>query len=324
MDNSVIARSGWLMRRVSGKDWRKNWIELYRDGYLKYYENDYSPNPEDVINMPTECISIKTGLQVEESYCPPSGFSSQCVFAVSASGNKKWVFCADSPDDMRAWQLALEQARLLISRPPHHTQHGHHHQTHPHAHHHLNHPSILHSMRLAGLPGSTLPLEEYHRLNQYTQLQHMINSRTLPLPFSHSDPRISTYPLHLPTPNVSQSNNSTTASTPPSISSPVTTTAIFPIPVSPVSAPPPRLPCFNFNYPPPSDQSLRHGPFYPPISQTTSLPSTPLSSQSRIFPSPFPEPDTRGFNLDLLAGSTTSPDARLGTNRLVWPPFIWW
>lgn len=251
---------------------------------------------------------IKSNFQVEESYCPPNGFSSQCVFAVSASGNKKWVFCADSPDDMRAWQLALEQARLLISRPPHHPQHGHphphhqtHHQTHPHAHHpfNINHSSILHSMRLAGLPGSsTLPLDEYHRLNQYTQLQHMINSRTLPLPFNHSDPRISTYPLHLPAPNVSQSNNSTTTSTPSS--APVTTTAIFPIPVSPVSAPPPRLPCFNFNYPPPSDQPLRHGPFYPPISQSTSLPSTPLSSQSRMFPLPFTEPDARALHLGMF------------------------
>ncbi|XP_053207816.1 uncharacterized protein LOC128391884 [Panonychus citri] len=349
MDNSVIARSGWLIRRVSGKDWRKNWIELYRDGYLKYYENDYSPNPEDVINMPTECISIKTGLQVEESYCPPSGHSSQCVFAVAASGNKKWIFCADTPDDMRAWQLALEQARLLISRPPHHHTHHHHVPHHPHGHHPhhpgypFNHPSIIHSMRLAGLPNSTL--EEYHRLNQYTQLQHMINSRTLPLTFNPNDPRsTSTYPLNLPPPtlppssssssssrpsNVSeQSVNSTTISTSNSSSAQplATTTSIFPIPVPPLStqhssassAGPPRLPCFNFNFGNPNEPLPRPGPLYPAMNQSTSLPPTPLSPQSRIFP--FPEQDVRNFNIDVL----TNPDARLGANRLVWPPFIWW
>lgn len=51
--------------------WTKNWIELYRDGYLKYYESDYSPNAEDIIYMPTECISIKTGSQVRVYFIMP-------------------------------------------------------------------------------------------------------------------------------------------------------------------------------------------------------------------------------------------------------------
>jgi len=51
----------WL---TAGKEWIKNWVELYRDGYLKYYESDYSPNAEDLIFMPTDCVAIKTGSQV--------------------------------------------------------------------------------------------------------------------------------------------------------------------------------------------------------------------------------------------------------------------
>jgi hypothetical protein len=44
--------------------WEKNWVELYRDGFLKYYESDHSPNAEDIIFMPRECILVKTGIQV--------------------------------------------------------------------------------------------------------------------------------------------------------------------------------------------------------------------------------------------------------------------
>lgn len=39
------------------------------------------------------------------------------MFSVSTLNNKTWLFCGESLDDMRAWQLALEQARLLIVRP---------------------------------------------------------------------------------------------------------------------------------------------------------------------------------------------------------------
>lgn len=115
-DNSVIAKSGWLFK-LCDTGWAKGWVELYRDGYLKYYENDHSPNAEDVIFMPTECILIKTGSQVSTDSAiasvPSHHYSSQCLFSVSTSG-KVWTFCGESLDDMRAWQLALEQARLLI------------------------------------------------------------------------------------------------------------------------------------------------------------------------------------------------------------------
>lgn len=52
------------------------------------------------------------------------------MFSISATASKKWLFCGESLDDMRAWQLALEQARLIIIRPPNLSHHGgryHHH-----------------------------------------------------------------------------------------------------------------------------------------------------------------------------------------------------
>lgn len=113
MDNSVIAKSGWLYRQTTiMKKWKKSWVELYRDGHLKYYENNQSPNAEDVIMMPTECLSIKTGAQVE-GVQPPQMYNSQSLFSISSTTGKTWIFCGESLDDMRAWQLALEQARLF-------------------------------------------------------------------------------------------------------------------------------------------------------------------------------------------------------------------
>ncbi|KAI1301234.1 Pleckstrin homology domain-containing family B member 2 [Halotydeus destructor] len=113
MDNSVIAKSGWLYRKGVDCPWEKNWIELYRDGNLKYYESDHSPNAEDIILMPSECISIKTGCQVEPNVLPPRRFSNQCYFSVTTS-SKHWHFCAENLEDMRSWQLALEQSRLML------------------------------------------------------------------------------------------------------------------------------------------------------------------------------------------------------------------
>lgn len=93
-------------------------MELYRDGYLKYYESDHSPNAEDTIFMPTECTRILTGVHVDTGpdRRVPDRHSPLCLFSV-ATGTQEWTFCGETLDDMRAWQLALEQARLLIVRP---------------------------------------------------------------------------------------------------------------------------------------------------------------------------------------------------------------
>jgi len=72
--------------------------------------------------MPSDCTGIKTGYQVDIKTASgrylPDRHHSSCLFSVSATGEKEWIFCGDTLDDMRAWQLALEQARLLIVRPP--------------------------------------------------------------------------------------------------------------------------------------------------------------------------------------------------------------
>ena len=68
--------------------------------------------------MPTECTRITTGTQVDvgPDRSVPDRHSPLCLFSVT-TGSQEWTFCGETLDDMRAWQLALEQARLLIVRP---------------------------------------------------------------------------------------------------------------------------------------------------------------------------------------------------------------
>ena len=67
--------------------------------------------------MPTECTRIRTGSQVDTGpdRSVPDRHSPLCLFSVT-SGSQEWIFCGETLDDMRAWQLALEQARLIIVR----------------------------------------------------------------------------------------------------------------------------------------------------------------------------------------------------------------
>lgn len=115
----LLLTEPFVSELVTDHVWDKNWVELYRDGYLKYYENDHSPNAEDTIFMPTECTRILTGVHVDvgADRRVPDRHSHLCLFSVS-TGRQEWTFCGETLDDMRAWQLALEQARLLIVRPP--------------------------------------------------------------------------------------------------------------------------------------------------------------------------------------------------------------
>ncbi|PRD34762.1 UNVERIFIED_CONTAM: Plekhb2 [Trichonephila clavipes] len=52
-----------------------------------------------------------------EGVQPPEGYGIQNLLSVITSTGKTWIFCGESLDDMRAWQLALEQARLFGMHP---------------------------------------------------------------------------------------------------------------------------------------------------------------------------------------------------------------
>jgi hypothetical protein len=114
-----IAKAGWLYRQSSVlRRWKRNWFVLYTDGVLKYFESPDSHTAEEAELIPTKLLSLKTAEQVTD-VTPPQGLGRGCLMML-VMRSQTWVLCADSPDDMRAWQLSLEEARLLhmVDAPP--------------------------------------------------------------------------------------------------------------------------------------------------------------------------------------------------------------
>eukprot|EP00914_Ancora_sagittata_P034423 GHVO01069532.1.p1 GENE.GHVO01069532.1~~GHVO01069532.1.p1 ORF type:complete len:201 (-),score=9.52 GHVO01069532.1:485-1087(-) len=113
-----IAKAGWLHRQSSIlRRWKKNWVVLYQDGSFKYFESPDSHTAEDAERM-TSCQLILTGTTVNID-STPQGVGRTCLFSLKFT-NSTWVFCAESPDDMRAWQISLEQFRAIqsVRHPP--------------------------------------------------------------------------------------------------------------------------------------------------------------------------------------------------------------
>lgn len=110
-----IAKAGWLHRQSTVLHrWKKNWFVLYRDGVLRYFESQESPRAEEVFALRSCCSHIKTGPEVQSAQ-PPDGVSSgkACMLELVMRDGGSMVLCAESHDDMKAWQYALEEARTM-------------------------------------------------------------------------------------------------------------------------------------------------------------------------------------------------------------------
>lgn len=112
-----IAKAGWVQRLSSVlRRWKRNWLVLYHDGSLKYFVSTDSHTAEEATRLPTRCRAIYEGMQVVGD--PPANCSRTCMFSVGLA-DTTWTFCAESPDDMKAWSIALNEARNMQERAPH-------------------------------------------------------------------------------------------------------------------------------------------------------------------------------------------------------------
>ncbi|KAL8595602.1 hypothetical protein ACOMHN_025639 [Nucella lapillus] len=110
-----IAKAGWLFRQSTVLHrWKRNWFVLYRDGLLRYFETPDSPRAEDVFILRSACKQIKTGTEVR-SASPPEEVreGKSCMLELDLRDGSQLVLCADTCDDMRAWQMSLEEARTM-------------------------------------------------------------------------------------------------------------------------------------------------------------------------------------------------------------------
>lgn len=111
-----IAKAGWVYRLSSVlRRWKRNWFVLYTDGVLKYFESPNSHVAEEAYVVRTKCLLIKTGSQVA-NVTPPPGMDVNSLLMLVFVGDQTLTLCTESLDDMRAWQMSLEETRV-ISRP---------------------------------------------------------------------------------------------------------------------------------------------------------------------------------------------------------------
>ncbi|XP_076454214.1 pleckstrin homology domain-containing family B member 2-like [Babylonia areolata] len=115
-----IAKAGWLHRQSTVLHrWKKNWFVLYRDGVLRYFESQDSARAEEVYVLRSCCVCVKTSPELQTSASPPDGVSSgkACMLELVMRDGGNLLLCAESIDDMKAWQYALEEARTMAAGP---------------------------------------------------------------------------------------------------------------------------------------------------------------------------------------------------------------
>lgn len=117
MDFEVV-KSGWLYRQSSIlKRWKRCWFVLYRDGYFKHYDNPNQNVADGAISIGCDCSDVIS--EVRDA-TPPPHLSRECLLAVSTMSGETWIVCAESPDDRKAWEMTLNDMRLVqpVLPPP--------------------------------------------------------------------------------------------------------------------------------------------------------------------------------------------------------------
>jgi hypothetical protein len=114
-----IAKAGWLHRRTSVLHrWKKNWFALDRNGDLRYFETPDDPRAEERIVVRASVMEViaRNNFSVPDS---PEGLTSKkdCFLELRFRDREPMLLCAESFDDMKAWQISLEEARTMNVNP---------------------------------------------------------------------------------------------------------------------------------------------------------------------------------------------------------------
>lgn len=116
-----IAKAGWLYRRSTVLHrWKKYWFVLDKQGDLRYFEGPDVPRAEERIVVRACVLQVKSGYDCQKSD-PPEGLNSAkaCFLELILREKGSVLLCAESQDDMKAWQISLDEARALpVAAPP--------------------------------------------------------------------------------------------------------------------------------------------------------------------------------------------------------------
>jgi len=112
-----IAKAGWLHRQSTVMHkWKKYWFVLNQSGELRYFEGPDSHTPEEEkLVLRAIVVDVKAGDACD--FHPPEGRTKHCLLHLKLRDRSDLRLCAESPDDMKAWQVAIDEARVLPQAP---------------------------------------------------------------------------------------------------------------------------------------------------------------------------------------------------------------
>ncbi|XP_029488528.1 pleckstrin homology domain-containing family B member 2-like [Oncorhynchus nerka] len=128
-----IMKSGFLHRQSTIlRRWKRNWFDLWSDGWLVFFDDQHRRDMEDGIHMRVDSINIRSATACQDLN-PPEGRSQNALLQIVCRDGRVISICGDSADDVFAWTMALQDARVssvyvpdtyggYAPAPPHGTQ----------------------------------------------------------------------------------------------------------------------------------------------------------------------------------------------------------
>ncbi|XP_020354657.1 pleckstrin homology domain-containing family B member 2-like [Oncorhynchus kisutch] len=128
-----IVKSGFLHRQSTIlRRWKRNWFDLWSDGWLVFFDDQHRRDMEDGIHMRVDSINVRSATACQDLN-PPEGRSQNALLQIVCRDGRVISICGDSADDVFAWTMALQDARVssvyvpdtyggYAPAPPHGTQ----------------------------------------------------------------------------------------------------------------------------------------------------------------------------------------------------------
>lgn len=111
-----IVKAGWLYRRTTVlKNWKREWFILTNDARLRRMADPVKQfdKADDVFQL-NRCRELRVGSQqVPYNIDPPEGAAREQMFQLVPSEGDTWTLCAESTDDLLAWQTSFDDVRQL-------------------------------------------------------------------------------------------------------------------------------------------------------------------------------------------------------------------
>jgi hypothetical protein len=111
-----IVKAGWLQRRTTVlKTWKREWFILTDDARLRRMSSpDKQYEKADDVFQLSRCRELRIGAdQVAYNIDPPSDSTRAQMIQLVPSEGDPWTLCAESTDDLLAWQTSFDAVRQL-------------------------------------------------------------------------------------------------------------------------------------------------------------------------------------------------------------------